>query len=411
VVHTPFRTVWRTVLLAAALVAAGSTAARAQLPDIPDPDTVRGHLGPLLLNPTVSLVNAGIDTNVFNEADGLAPKSDATLTLTPASDWWMRMGRAWITGRVRQDMVWYQEYASERSFNQSYAVGLIAPLNRLTLRVGGTWADTRERPGFEIDARADRREHSVLGAVELRALARTRVGLRGERRQVEFDDDALFLGSSLRAELNRTITNVEASLRHDLTPLTSVAVNVGVEQERFEFSPLRDADSARIGAAVYFDPFALISGSAQFGYRRFSPLDAGLPGYAGTYAAANLTYVALGSTRVGAQVSRDVQYSYDVVRPYYLQTGVETSLAQQVYGPVDVEGRFGYQRLSYRQRAGEEALERIDRVRSYGTGAGYRIGRDLRVGVNVDWSRRTSILDLRGYDGMRYGVTVVYGVR
>ena len=47
---------------------------------------MRLRLGPLFLNPTVALTNAGVDDNVFNEADSAVPQSDFTLTLTPATD-------------------------------------------------------------------------------------------------------------------------------------------------------------------------------------------------------------------------------------------------------------------------------------------------------------------------------------
>jgi hypothetical protein len=384
----------------------------AQLPEVPDPDTVRMRAGPFYLNPSLSLTNMGVDTNVFNEADVFSPKSDFTMTLTPASDVWLRVGPTWLAGRVREDVVWYKDYASERSLNHSATLGWLVPLNRLSFSVGGTWADTRERPGLEIDARVDRREQSVLGSAELRVLTRTLLGVRGERRQVRFGEDATFLGSSLQLELNRTITSGAVSIRHELTPLTSIAVNAGRDQERFEYSPIRDADSTRLGVGVYFDPFALISGSAQFGYRDFVPHAAEVPGYEGIYAAAGLTYVALGTTKISVQVIRDVQYSFEVDRPYFLQTGVDTTVAQQIYGPVDVEGRAAFQRLAYRSRTGlADLTDRLDRVRLFRAGAGYWVGEYLRVAFNVDFHARSSPSTSREYDGARYGLAVTYGVR
>ena len=81
-----------------------------------------------------------------------------------------------------------------------------------------------------------------------------------------------------------------------------------------------------------------------------------------------------------------MSYSFDVNQPYYLQTGVSASIEQQLFGPVDVVGRYGAQRLSYRDRAGAlvKAANRVDNVTSYGFGFGYHLGRDLRIGVNID---------------------------
>ena len=43
-------------------------------------------------------------------------------------------------------------------------------------------------------------------------------------------------------------------------------------------------------------------------------------------------------------------------QPYYLRTGITASIGQQIYGPLDVQGRVGGQRLAYRERAGSVAV-------------------------------------------------------
>src|SRR5437867_6344612 len=96
--------------------------ARAQTPEpgAPDPAKVRVRIGPLSLNPTFALTNAGIDTNIFNEPDQLAPKRDFTMTVTPATDLWLRLGRSCLTGNIKEDLVYYNKYAIERSANSHY---------------------------------------------------------------------------------------------------------------------------------------------------------------------------------------------------------------------------------------------------------------------------------------------------
>jgi hypothetical protein len=202
------------------------------------------------------------------------------------------------------------------------------------------------------------------------------------------------------------------TVRHELTPLTSLTLDVGRQQDRFDFSPLRDSDSTRVGFGVTFDPYALIRGSAQIGFRSFEPIVAGVPSYEGATANVNLSYVALGFTRLGVQATRDVQYSFEIDQPYYLQTGISGSIAQQIYGPLDVEGRIGRQRLAYRDRADvpPALANRVDTVRTFGGGIGYRLGDDLRMGFNLDHFRRTSDVFDRQYDGLRFGTTVTYGL-
>ena len=390
------------------LLCAGT--AYGQIPTEPNPANVRVQIGPLWLNPTLSLTNAGIDTNVFNDFEADQPKRDFTLTVSPQTDLWLRMGRTWLLGNVKEDIVWFNKYASERSANTAYALNWLVPLTRLSFVVGGNMLHTNERPGFEIDARSDRKEQGANGAFEIRALSRTLFGARGELRKIEFAENSVFVGTNLHDELNRTVTTASLTVRHELTPLTSLTFDVGRQQERFDFSPLRDTDSTQANVGLRFDTSALITGFAQIGYRDYAPLSPDLPRYTGSIASVNLSYVALGSTKLGVIIGRDIQQSFDFNQPYYLQTGIAASIGQQIHGPLDVQGRIGNQRLAYRDRAiSVVVVDRQDKIRSYGGGIGYRLGRDLRIGFNVDRQRRDSLIDERRYEGLRYGMAVTFG--
>jgi hypothetical protein len=376
----------------------------------PDPEAIPVHLGPLLVTPRLTLSNAGIDTNVFNVPDAEGPESDFTITVAPSADLWLRTGPTWVYGTLREDIVWFNEFVSERSVNSVLRAGWLVPLTRVAFNIGTGWTHTRERPGYEIDARAERHERDLTGAAEVRAFPRTRIGVRGERRRYAFEEGETFNGVDLREELSRTNTAVALLMRYELTPLTTLAVNVTQEEDRFLFSTLRDSDTRRIEAGLEFDPYALISGSARVGYRDFDPAATDLPGYSGVTASVNVTYAALQTTRFGFQAMRDVEYSYDETQPYYLQSGFSASVAQQIYGPVDVEARLGAYSLSYRTRGDIAPTEdRIDHTRTYGGGVGYRVGRDLRIGFNVDHQERTSDLAAHAYDGLRFGAVVTYG--
>jgi len=364
------------------------------------------------MNPTVSVTNFGIDQNVFNEPVSASPKQDVTLTATPTTDIWIRVGPSWVDGSVKEELVWYQTYATERAANSTYRIGWKVPLNRLAFDVGGTYANVRDRPGYEIDARSLRIETKVNGSVEVRTLSKTFFGARAERLQTNFDKDAVFLTSSLHTELDHKTTTTGFFVRHQLTPLTSVMFTASRMQERFDFSSLRDSDSNIGAVSLTFDPVALINGSATVGYRDFRPSSADVAGYRGLTTAVNLSYTASEMTKFSVKVNRDIEYSFETVQPYYLLTGVEGSIAQQLFGPVDIVGRLGFESLAYRDRAGPvvTVADRVDRVRTYGVGVGYRLSGDLRVGVNVDRSQRDSDVAQRQYRGLRIGTTVTYGL-
>ncbi len=380
--------------------------------DVPDPSAnARIHLGPLALTPTLALVNAGIDTNVFNEPTVFGPKRDFTVTFEPKADWWLRMGPTWLLGNATEGLVYYEKYDSERSVNHSYKAGWLVPLARFSTQIDGTYLRTRDRPGFEIDSRPLRSEYGASGSVEARLLSKTLLGVKGRWQKVDYDKDATFQGENLHDELNRTVTEGAVTVRHELTPLTSLTLDIGRQQDRFEFSPLRDSDSTRIVGGVRFDPSALLKGTATFGYRNFRPLSADVPSYKGTTATIDLSYVALSATRLSVKGLRDVQYSYDVNQPYYLQTGISGEVMQRLFGPIDIVGRAGIARLEYRDRAGADVpvADQLDTVHTYGGGVGYHLGRDLRIGFNVDQQTRESQVALRQYEGLRYGTSVTYG--
>jgi hypothetical protein len=375
------------------------------------PSTVRMHVGPLFVNPTIALTNAGVDTNVFNEATQDSPKEDFTLTLAPATDAWFRMGRSWLNATVREDIVYYQKYSSERSVNSNYKLSWMIPLTRISFNPTASFLNTRDRPGFEVDARARRNEFSYGGTVEIRAFSKTFLAVQADRRTSDFDRNAEFLGTNLRDQLNRTVSEQTISVRHELTPLTGLVFEATREQDRFEFSPVRNSDSTRITGGVKLDPAALIKGGAVVGYRDFQPLDPSLAGFRGTTVAADLSYVLLGVTKFAVKGTRDVQYSYDVNQPYYLQSGINLEISQQIVGPLDAVARGGAARLEYRDRAGAAVAvsNRVDHIDTYGGGIGYHVGRDTRIGVNVDQYQRLSPVSGRQYKGLRYGIAVTYG--
>jgi hypothetical protein len=405
----PFR---RSVLVALVVSLSATAAVSAQTSDGgPDPAAVRVRIGPLWMNPSVSMPNMGIDTNVFNDPSAATPRRDFTITVSPKTDLWLRLGRTWLSGTIAEDIVWYQKYVSERSSNTAYVVAWKAPLNRLVVATSARWIDTRSRPGFEIDARAQRKEPSYAASVEVRGFAKTFIGVRGTSRRVEFSEASVFQGTSLKTELDRTETSAAITIRHELTPLTSLTFSAGRSEQAFKFSP-RDATSNDYTLSVSFDPAALLKGTATFGYTAFDPAAADLPAYNGTTASVNLSYMLLGSTRFAGTVSRNIEFSYDIDQPYYVQTGVTGSIAQQLFGPVDVVGRFGSQSLEYRNRTGAEGIvaDRTDRLRSYGGGIGYHLGEDLRLGFNIDKERRRSVISDREHEGLKYGTSLTYGL-
>lgn len=368
------------------------------------------RFGAVGLTPRASLENLGVDNNVFNDPTSASPKSDFTLTLQGKVDAWMHVRRALLNGTATDDVVYYKKYANQRYSNRNYKFGIELPFTRFSFRGNTRYIKAKDRPGFEIDARLLHTETDFDGAVEWRASAKSFLGVSGARQRISFDAAAVFAGADVRAELSRVGTQENITFRHELTPLTTITVDIGKQHDRFDFNPLRDSDSTRFVLGAKFNQFALLKGGATFGYRSFHPLVSGLSDYNGAIFSADLTYVARGATKLALLADRDINYSYDINQPYFLQTGATLSLSRQVYRSFDVVGSAGVHHLSYRDRLGAVvvAADRTDVVHSYRIGAGYRLGRSLRLGLNLDKQHRTSVLSARTYDNLKFGAAVTY---
>lgn len=377
----------------------------------PSADNVKVRLGPLMMNPTISISNIGIDHNVFNVAPEKGPVQDFTFTVAPNTDLWLRVGRTWVTGSINESINWYQKYAGERTANNEYKLGWNVPTSFVQLKLNGSYVAARERPGFEIDTRAARKTIDFNGSVDFQTLPKTFIGATASRTQNRFADDAQYLGVSLKESLNRITTAYGLTARHTLTPLTTISFALSRSRDGFEFSSDRDTVSTSAMASIALAPAALIKGGASFGYTDFKPTDPSLPAFKGLVGSGDLTTVVAGATRLALLLSRQVQFSYDDKQPYYLQSRIGGSVTQQLFGPFDIQARADYSILEYRDRAGAviEVANRTDRKTTYGVGIGFHMGKDLRLSVNADQDNRdTKVVDHQ-YEKFLLGSSLTYG--
>jgi hypothetical protein len=376
----------------------------------PDPwEQQRFRLGALAFTPTIQIKNVGVDTNVFNSVND--PKQDFTFTAGPQVDWWLRAGNARIHGTNGADAVYFNEYKSERSVNQSHKLSLEYRLNRIRPYVSGSYLDTKDRPGYEIDARARHTETDFRGGAIIRLTAKTRIDLAGFQRQYEFTGDDKLQGTSLAAILNRKTTGGSGTLLFSLTPLTTLTLLGEVGEERFAGEPVRDNSSFRIMPGVELSPDALLKGTAKVGYRKLDMTSPTIPDFQGLVASANISYVLVGRTRLTVAVDRDVQFSYEVSRPYYVLASLGGAIRQSLARGFDLEARGAEHRMSYRRAtdAREAVADRLDTVRILGGGLGYTASSGTRIAINADYLRRRSPAFGRDYSGLRAGLAATYG--
>ncbi len=396
-------------VLACACHAVPSLARAQELqPDEPS-ELARFQYGPIRFTPVLLVRNIGVDTNVFNQAS--APESDFTASIGPGADYWVRLGRARVVGKTALEYNYFQEFKTERSISTQNEVRVELPLNRIMPFLEGAYDNRRRRPDYEIDLRTRYRTMRIGGGVDVRASSRTTVRFEADQGQLRFDEHSTYFGSDLGDELDRTTRLYRLSVRRALTPLTTFVVQTERQEDRFDVSVDRDADSYRIFPGVELDPHALIGGRGFVGYRSFRTHEADVPDYDGVVALVEAVY-ALRATRFGVAVQRDVWYSYELIEPYFVVTDVTLEVTQKVTYNWDTVGRFGRQILDYQRRESFGPSERTDMVWRVGGGIGRRVGRTARIGFDVDHIRRDSPeLPERSYEGWRIGGSLVYGVQ
>jgi len=395
------------------LCAAGPAAAQST-PNEKARTEARVHMGPLYVNPELHVREIGVDTNVFNT--GLAPQSDFTFTVGPEADIWVPVGRRGLFKTTAgADLVYYQKFSSERSIDPHWRVRGETYLQRVTLFVENDLIHTRQRPNYEIDVRARRLENTFRAGTEVRFSPKFGVEVAARQSVVNFDGAAVFSGSNLEEALNRETRGVSATARYRRTTLTTIVVRTEVSQDRFAYSPLRNADTIRVEPGVEFSQRALISGSGYLGVRKLTPVHLELPEFQGLIGSGRLRFRLPGATALEFAGDRDLAYSYERLQPYFVFDGLGVTLRRQLVSKFDVSVGGHRQKYSYRDLVLFPRVNngegRTDFTRIFTFSVGYTLNRDMRVGVGVSRQARTSNSNfLTPYEGFRFGTSVTYGL-
>lgn len=372
-------------------VLVGSTAAHAQ--QVTDEDPVANapiRLGPLGVGPKFSVTNLGWDNNVFNEVEN--QKGDFTFTTTPAVDLWLRTGRGRLTLSGSLDLVYYAEYANQRAVNSRASGDYEFRFNRIRPLAAFTVADVMDRPGFEIDTRVRAFEDTLKVGADIRLAPKTFFEISYRTQESVYADDAFYEGQDLGQVLDRNTSAVDGTLRYRMTSQTTMLLTASTEQERFVYATERNSNSGRGSIGFELGRLALIRGKAVVGFRSLAAAEGGtIPAFRGVTAAIDVTYTAPSQTRITAKVPRDIQYSYDPVTPYYVQTGVELTLTQRITGRWDFQLLGARDRLAY-QSSVDPSAERTDYVNRVGGGIGYQLAEQTRFAFDVHTSTRQSPL-------------------
>lgn len=369
------------------------------------------QFGVLSLYPSLQIVDAGIDDNVFN--DTVAPQSDYTLTVASRLLAVVRLGSNELLFQSGNDYVWFQDIAAERSSNAQYAVRLNLSASRFKPFIGAERVRTRQRRGFEIDARARLISRALLTGLAYDVSPRTALTASVRYDEENYEDGERFRGVALDEALNRTGRAADAGMRYAVTPLTTLSVTAGYEEERFE-SHIRDVKRYRVGPTLEFSPEAAIRGRVEAAVELFKPVDPALAQSTGLAYLAALNWTLFGRTTFDLGAGRNISYSYQETEPFYLLTNAKLAVSQPLPGWFEFYGGYEWDHMAYRWRRGADAavgqLERVDRVDAASGGVGIRFGRGFSVRLGIEKTRRRSVEEpLQNFNRTRFLSTVTVG--
>jgi len=372
-------------------------------------------LGPFFLTPSFHIGTVGIDTNVFYTATDR--RTDFTASGGPGLELVLPVGWfRFITGGDA-NYTYFAKTESQRRFGGDARARAEARGNRLQLGIEGDFAETFQRPSFEVDTRIVQDRWALVsdltvnaGFVQIKTLAST------ERLRVPMGQN--FLGTDLGVTLSRDEHRAVLGFEFPLSGKTSFLVEGDYQLDRFPSDHSRNADSNRIDLGFEVKSATRLSGRAVGGVRLFRPTAVGVSGLQRPYANVNLKYQFGPKTFISGTYLQDLNFSAFTVigDPSTLDTetyqvtiekGLFKGFDLQIFGGITHFKTRGPVTIMSGPGSVVTAV-REDTARQGGADLGYLFKSKVRIGVAATYTDRTSTFADFGIQGLLVGGTVKY---
>jgi hypothetical protein len=369
----------------------------------PDPKAepwrdARLRIGPLFLDPTFQIKDFGVDDNVFNTPPG-TERQDLTGTLSMTSRVGLQARALLVTVEQANSYIWYRTYTSERSVDG--ALRVVGELRLGRLRPWGAVgrAETHERGGFEIDARAGRETPTWDVGADLELGWRLGVTGAYRSRALRYAEGEEFDGVDLKEVLDHEAEEYRGYGRLVLTDFTTAIGGVEYSRMRFDFSPIRDSDDVYYFGGLESSAESRLGLNLKVGWMEQRHTDPTVAGFKGLAASGSTTFIVGDFMQLRFSGERRPGLSYEEAYPYYVQQGgeVRSHIRFNPYFDLVFDGRASW--LRYRDTVTGVSAPRLDRTTVFGAEFGYYFGgsQGTRVGIRYEYAERTSPLVLKNY--------------
>lgn len=401
------------VLICMALVNVAPPAADAQnvgtgplTATLADTEPVSGVFdwGLVKVAPGLVVEELGVDSNVFDERDN--PKRDWVFRGTPDVSLFSAIRFAKLSAYAGSELAYYKDFKDERSVGYEYRGRLDLLISRMQPFFGGGETRSRERPNGEIDTRADRKEQELSGGFAFALGPHQLIYGAASRYRSQFFN-AVEEGVELSTALNHDRTRYSLGLKTDLTPLASLTLFAGLEEDEFESLEIRNSENRMVTASLRIGAEAVVSGTMAVSYMETKPVDPLIESFSGVTVQAGLSYPFLEIGRLSGSFNRGLQYSFDAAEAYYMENSATLAYTHRLFGEVDAQVRGSKSWFDYGYREGSPA--RQDTLESAGASLGYNLRNRTRVSLNYELSRRRSpAFEERNYDRRRVFLSWMY---
>jgi hypothetical protein len=350
------------------------------------------HFGPFLIQPSLVISNAGVDSNLYY--DSADPVKDLTITAGPAATFYVPIHKKKfvLSAYGSPQYVWYSETEQERTWNYYFNGAAQVNLRNAFFSFDAVYSDARERWNTEIDFRPRRKEMGYGSSALLKMAAKTSV-LLGYR-TVDYDYESVdYEGSDLNEELSHqeSFANFSTYYQSALTRRLFLDFEYG----RYEFvyetqADLKDAESGAVFGGVEFSELGRrVRGRLRLGYKKFDVWNADLPDYQGLVGDTQLSVRLARMFTIRGSYVRDVRFSLYYDYPYFIETmpGVGASVYFLSFIRLDYD--FMHGQNSYPELPGED-ITRYDEFDVHSGGVYFRVIRNTAIGFIVSWWARDS---------------------
>lgn len=369
-------------------------------------------LGPLRLQPSLVLANAGMDSNVYYSTN--EPIKDFTITAGPKVEAWLPIWRRLILfGSGSPQYVYYAKTAAERTWNYYYSGGAALSLRRLFVSLERRYADASQRWNSEVDLRPRREEKTWNGVFLLQTSRRT--SLEFEMRRTEYAYENLdYETFNIRENLNRTETAYNINAYYQKNARTRLFL--GAEQAEFDFmysaaSSLKDSRSRAVYAGFEFSPLGRLRGRVKLGWKTLDVFNAEAKDYRGLVGDAQVSLRLARPLVVRAAYLRDFDFSVWYDSPYYVQSRPSAGLSIYVTRIIRFDYDYSLGRNDYpevQDNGSGTEIKRRDDYRIHQAGVYFRVWKKMAIGAIVSRWLRDSNLNTEDDKRYFYGLNLTY---